>query len=213
MNKLKWNIEELGKDKEELELKDNTKYIILGTRKVKRLKIKENTHNIQIVLENNSSLQCGTTLDIENIHLKLEIINKENSTLLLQLGIKAKAKNELIIINNLEENNINSQIKIRVMGEKNSHTVLKATGVIKENTKKNEFLEDMKYLSEENIFIECLPEILVSSKDANVNHFLTIGTIKESDIFYLKSKGIEEEKAKNLIRECFIKSMEIREEG
>jgi len=211
MNKLEVSTEELGKNLECLELQ-NKIYRITNQTKIKELKITKETKEVQIILEKDASLTVGTILEIEDINTKIQIYSKESSSLLLQLGIHAKGKNVLTIENNMEENNCKNTIKVRMVGEENSHTTLKTVGSIKKNTFENEFTEDIKYLSEKTSFIECLPELLVSSKNTTANHFLSIGTIKEEDLFFLEAKGIEKEKAKSLIRECFIKSMIIREE-
>lgn len=213
MNKLEVSTEELRENVECLELKENRTYYIQKQIKIKQLDIPANVKNTKIVIEKNAGLICGCIVNIKNIETKITIESKENSTLLLQLGIHASKNNDLTIENLIEENNCKNTIRIRVVGEENSNTLLRTIGNMKKDTLEIEFTEDIKYLSEKTSKIECLPELLVASKDTLANHFLSIGTVSEEELFYLEAKGIKKEVACNLIRECFIKSMLIGEEG
>ncbi|MEG0977233.1 MAG: SufD family Fe-S cluster assembly protein, partial [Bacilli bacterium] len=55
--------------------------------------------------------------------------------------------------------------------------------------------------------INILPNMEINTFEVVANHFVTIGNIRESDLFYLKSKGIAEFVAKELILSGFLKSI------
>lgn len=213
MNKLPVSTVKIAENLDVLKITEpNTIFEIEGQVKINALQIETTSfHSLWKVLEN-ASLCLGTVLELNNTNGRIEIESYENSQVVLQLGISAKGKNSFFIQNKLLESSIHNRIKLRVVGDLNSHTKIKATGLIEAGTKENEFLEDVKYLMEENNYIECLPELLVSSEDSVANHFMSIGCILEEELFYFGSKGICEDSAKELIRKSFLTSMRIGEE-
>jgi len=213
MNKLPVSIERMNEDLDTLKIsKESTQMVVEGNRKIKNLEVLVKEFHIKLVIMEHSSLTLGCITEIENINGTIEIENLENSTLTLHLGIRAKKNNFLSIQNKLSNNNSASEIKVRIIGENNSHTKVVTRGILESNTKDNIFLEDVKYLIEETSCIECVPELFVSTNECTANHNVTIGSIEEEELFYLESKGIEKEVSKSFLRDCFLKSMLIREE-
>ena len=157
--------------------------------------------------EEQSHLELHALETLENRNGKMKIESKTDSSLIFHLGLLTKGKNNLTIQNEVSGSHAKSEIKIRLVGEENSHTVVQTTGILKKDTVENQFLEDVKYLNEEQSYIECLPELFVDSNEVEASHNVSIGCIREEDLFYLESKGISEEKARQVIRECFLKSM------
>ena len=163
--------------------------------------------DVTIVLEERRHLELHALEILENVNGNIKMESKTDSTLIFHLGLLAKGQNHLTIQNEVSGNNSTSEIKIRLVGEENSHTVVKTRGSLKKDTIENKFLEDVKYLNEEQSYIECLPELFVDSNEVEAIHNVSIGRIRDEDLFYLESKGIEEDKARQVIRECFLKSM------
>ena len=163
--------------------------------------------DVTILLEEKSHLELHALETLENQNGTIKIESKTDSFLIFHLGLLAKGQNHLIVLNEVSGSHSTSEIKIRLVGEENSHTVVKTRGVLKKDTEENTFLEDVKYLNEEQSYIECLPELFVDSNEVEASHNVSIGSIRDEDLFYLESKGIQEEKARQVIRECFLKSM------
>ncbi len=164
------------------------------------------------VLKPGATITCGCLVSLEGVTGSIKIVSSDNTKCVLQFGILADKENHFTIQNEMTGNHNYSEIRMRVVGEKNSKTILKTVGILKKDTKDNEFLEDVKYLNEEESYILCLPELIVDSNEVVANHNVTIGNITEEDLFYLESKGIFEETAKNLLRDGFVKSMMIKRE-
>ncbi len=160
------------------------------------------------ILDNDATLTIHTVLSLENIEGTIEIISTDHTKVSLHLGIHSIKENHFTLKNVVEKNHNISDIKVRVLGEEKSHMVLKTSGVLKKDTFENEFLEDVKYLNEEDRYIECIPELIVDSNEVVANHLVTIGGISIEELFYLLSKGMDEKTSKELIRKCFISQME-----
>lgn len=207
MNKLTMSIKKLNHNMDTLTLNNFTRYLISDNITIKSLVFPKEVFKIEVVVLEKKSLTCHTIINIENINGTLKIINEEETNTSINLGIKANLNNELSIINELVGSHIKSSIKIRMIGEKNSHTTLKTTGIILKDTHKNIFLEDIKYLVSETSYMNCMPNLFIESNDVEANHNVSMGCISEEELFYLKSKGMEEKEAYDLIRKCFLKSM------
>ncbi len=145
---------------------------------------------------------------ISHVHGKLEIHVESQVNVRFHLGLESLDESELSIKIIVEKNDNNVECLLRIIGEKESHTRITTSGILKRNTKRNQFVEDVKYLNEEESTIECLPELIVDSDEVEASHKNSIGKIREDDLFYFESKGIPKEKARQIIRMCFLKSME-----
>ncbi len=213
MNKLPVSTVKIIEDLDVLRITEpNTIFEIEGQVKIKELQISTNSFHSFWILKDNSVLTLETIIELNNVTGNIKILSNENSRLFLQLGISLKNQNHFSIYNKLLKNYASSTIKLHLVGDLESHSIIKTTGEISLNTKGNEFLEDVKYLMEEKSHIECIPELFVSAEDCIANHFVTIGCISDEDIFYLNCKGISVDSARNLIRQSFLKSMFLREE-
>ena len=157
-----------------------------------------------IVLEDNASLIIHDIIDIEGINGNLSIISNNNTNLDLGLGISSKGKNTFNIINRLVGNNNKSNIKIRVVSEKDSYINMKLTGIIESNTKNNDYTEDIKYLNLYPETIICLPELIVNSNDTVANHLMSVGNVNEEELFYLESRGINKKDSIEMIKRGFL---------
>ncbi len=195
-----------------LELKNNTLYVVTKDTIIDTIKVVDSPFQITIQLNENATLTCGAVIKIENIIGNILIKNSNKTSCKIKLGIIAQGKNHLTINNTIYQNENESDILVRVIGEENSNTTIKTIGHILENTKDNKFTENVRYLNEEDSFIECIPELQISSNACEANHFVTIASIPEETIFYLETKGMSESIARNLIRTCFIQNMQIRKE-
>ena len=212
MNKLTEKQVELNDEIQTLELMNNTKYIIKKHIIIENIKIIDPVFSITLELQDNSSLILGSVVTLDNTIGEILIKSMDKTNLSFHLGINARGKNSLKIEHKIEKNENESDIKIRIVGEENSYTKVETIGNILKNTHRNIFTEDVSYLALQDSIIECLPKLYIASDDCNANHFLTIGSISPEILFYLSSKNINNDRAKSLIRTCFIENMKIRKE-
>lgn len=212
MNKLPMSTVELNKNLDVLELLNDTVYLVTKPIRVKELCIRATEFRCELRILSNASFICGCVLNIENVSGVLDIFAGEDTHMVLQLGLRVKGNNNLVINNTLNANNSDSCIRLRVAGEDKSHTILKTSGILPKGTKDNVFLEDVKYFMDDESYIECIPELLVSSHDVIANHNNSIGSVNPDELFYLLTKGIQFHRAMEILRESFLASMIIREE-
>lgn len=173
----------------------------------------EENFQLKIVIKSHVSLKIHSVSSIKNCNGIISISSGEGSSLLFHLGLKASLENHLKIVNEMDESYAQSEIKVRVAGYNNAKVSLTTTGILAKNIKDNIFLEDVKYFNDEDSYIECIPELFVESSEVVANHNVTIGGVTLEEMFYLESKGITKEVAKELLKESFIHSMKEEEGG
>ena len=148
---------------------------------------------------------CGRSVKgFKNISGKIHLEVNHKNEIYFGLGIKSFSQNKLDVLTDMIGNDSNCEVKIRIVGETNSKMVMKTSGNLPKNTKNNTFVEDVKYLFDEDSYIEVLPELYVLSNDVLANHNMSVGKISEEELFYLESKGLNETMAQDIYREGFI---------
>ncbi len=158
-----------------------------------------------IIIKEGCNLNITSTIYLKGINSKIQIINENKSKLKAHIGISGSKKNNIHIENILRGSDITSEIKVRVISEPNSYTYLKTVGILENGYTNNEFLEDIKYLNEYPGQIVCLPELLVASDDVCANHNMTCASFDTEMLFYLESRGLTKSRAKELMRDSFLK--------
>ena len=160
--------------------------------------------NITINLANNSELLYNRLQNINSMDTTVTINQDSNSSIEYNYSIIAHDKGKLSFVSNVIGDNNKTNIKVKALTKDKGSLVLSCTTDNKDNTNNNELLESLKILmlnDEESIII---PDLLVASNEVEVNHAATISGIKEDELFYLNSKGIDIVSAKKLISEGFI---------
>ena len=92
---------------------------------------------------------------------------------------------------------------INISGVSNGFVKLDIDGKVLENTENNVLNENIKVLT---IGGKCitLPMLHINSKEVIANHNTAISNIREDELFYLKSKGIDELSSIKLIEDGYI---------
>jgi len=208
MNKLKVGIVNIGESCDTLEITEKkSTFIISGHVQIKKIKFQNKSFHSTLKITQNASLDLSCQTKMENIHGTIDIECEKNTKTMIRIGMYSKNQNNFSIKTTLKEENAECTILIRMVGANESHTKIKTTGVLETDAKNSIFLEDIKYLMEETNEIKCIPELFLSSSEVTANHKVTIGKINEEDLFYLKTKGINEELGKELIRQSFLKNI------
>ena len=162
-------------------------------------------------LDDGKGLDIQCVIDTSSVNGSIKIISSLNNNLLFHLGISNEGDSRIDLINQVVGDNNNSEIQVRVVSKSDCKFFLKATGYLIDNTHNNTYLEDIKYLNEYPSSITCLPELIVLSDDVSASHNMTVGSISEEELFYLESRGISSDKAREMIRNSFLLSMKRRE--
>ncbi len=188
------------------------------------LDIKTNTLTLEI-----SGNVCINDIN-NNTDLDLKIIMAKGSHLLYNRYNESINKFNLIIeimdesyvefnysLKTLTESNIN--LNANIAGDNNVshinfHGLTDDNGIIKniatskvcENTKNNEVLENLRIVTLNDAENMIVPNLLVRSDSVNAIHNTTISSVDKDYLFYLNSKGINNEDATKLIVDGFLKS-------
>lgn len=189
----------------------------IETLKDTELTIEGNT-TLEYLDEHNNHLQINSKSNSNLIINELSILKKdsnitfnleENSSLTLNLVVINKGNNKLTITVNMNKNNSTSKIIIRARNqEENSNLNIICNGEIAKNTKDNELLEDIKGLTlYEFDTIKISPNMIVNTNEVVANHLVTIGSFSKEELFYLKSQGMLEKTAKEMLTKSFTTSI------
>lgn len=156
---------------------------------------------------------------------KLDITVKSNSTLNIFI-FASKSSSSSININQESNSNVtlvhtfkidgdyNFKYRANITGNKNTNDVyisgvsngqvsLDVDGVVTKKTKDNELNENIKVLT---INGKCFvaPKLHVSALDVLANHNTAISNVREDELFYLFSKGIDKKHAISLIEDSYV---------
>lgn len=167
--------------------------------------------DVKIYLEENSHLTLEILIYVTNTKNAIKIYNSESSKLDFYYACVFCGENELMIENEMTTSNNKNQIVVRAV-ENDGTLIVKAVGSIEENTKNNEYVEDIKAITKNNHCIKIMPDLLVKTDSVLAVHNATIAPVDEEELFYLKGKGLEESNATSLIKEGFLKGIIENEE-
>ena len=186
-----------------IDFKDN-KSIINVSGNVVIYIINQVINELIINLENESKLTIYKYDKSLKGNIKIKINQKHNSNIEYNSSYISEEDVNLTINNDILGNNNNSNIVIRNISNNNySNIVINVK--IKENTINNIALEDLKGINNGG-FIKIEPNIICNSNEVTANHLTTIGILNQDEVNYLMSKGISEEKVKEILLNGFIYS-------
>ncbi len=182
------------------------------------------TTNLSDYATNSCDLEF-TLIDGANLTLdKLNFVTKDVSLIIninndglvnLNWAIINEGRNRINLIINMNGNNSNCSARIRVINkDNNSNADVICDGIVLANTKDNVLIEDLKGLVHNDSTIKISPIMKVNTNEVMANHLVTIGAFNRDELFYLNSKGLSDESAKNILIHSFISgilNMEMKE--
>ena len=186
-----------------LEIKNTNTHIHLsGINKIAKIIVPE-ISNITMDLENGTELKLDGDFTPKNDTLKITLNSQNQTTLECRLNIEIIDFFHFDFIHNLLGDDNQSNICIKVAST-TGKCKIKTLGTIKKNTKNNNFKEELKGLTIDTANITFLPDLYIESDDVIAVHNATIKCFDKEEIFYLKSKGLEEETSKQIIKNGFL---------
>ena len=202
MNKLVVDEEKITIDNQQIELvcNNNIHITCFGD----NLLVLHNNKDIEIVLEDNSSLKI-LVLDKAKKDTNITIRQNNNTSIIYKEAFISKDNINVIIDNIVNGNNNKSDIKLRCIS-KNNNTSIKVFARVLKDTLNNEIIEDIKGINNGGL-IQIEPIMKIKTADVVANHFVTIGEIDVNSMFYLQASGVSKKKAQELILSGFLKSI------
>lgn len=162
----------------------------------------------QIILLENSKLRYFSDFNKEEEYNKHILLEWENSKCELNSFIFSKS-NKVKVTILWEVISSNSEIDMKILSFIWEKWFIDLDWVVKiwKNLKKVKW-----FLKENNVFlsstwkIKWIPKLFVASNDVEASHSCSIEKVKDDDIFYLRSRWIEKEKAVNMILRDYLSS-------
>ena len=133
---------------------------------------------------------------------QIQIEQSNNTTINYYEAFISKDITNYNIINKIKGNNNKSNIKLRVIS-KDKNINLNVLARVFDKTIDNDILEDIKGINDGGI-ITVEPNMEINTNEVMANHLVTIGNITKEYLFYLESKGINENMAKEIILKGFL---------
>lgn len=153
--------------------------------------MKDNSYLNIIFFDNNKINDCEI------------VINQSNDTKLYFKDLFESVKDVNVkIFVNVQGNNNYSNVNVSCVSSNGNVSILEQINALS-GTKNNDATERVKGLMCGGN-IEVLPNMLIDSNEIIANHFVTISSFNKDTLFYLESKGINEDIAKKLIKDSYL---------
>jgi len=159
----------------------------------------------EFFLEKNSNLiyNYQNLFPPKDLNLTTSIYSKENSSCQANFiinGLNSKINlNETIF---LDENNSRGILKLRLVGRENAE--ISAQSKIIANAEGVGHLDCQGLLVDRRSNISLTPKLICKCNEAQLTHEASIGRISEDQLNYLRTRGLTEEEALNLITTGFL---------
>lgn len=208
------------KDELSLKLKENIEYRLdCKGKKIVNVNVLENssvslteindsknvsrTYNYYVY--DNSNLVINRFYDLENVREKINIyLNGYGSNVVLNLSAISKGTHSYIV--NVYHNNKNTTSNTNIHGVTFSSNKIdiENNGYIKKGCSLSTLNQDNKIiaLDENNSVIK--PNLFIDEFDVEASHGAYIGKFTDEDLFYLKSRGLNEKDSYNLLIKGFL---------
>ncbi len=209
MNKIlidKENNIEIKDNAIELDIKVNELTLnIKGNVLINEISKKENEElNLTINIEPKSSLIYNRFILHNKANNNITINQDNTSNVSFNYSLIATDKVELTVNSTLTGNDNETSIKVASVTEQNGKVIITSTADVQPKIINNNLLESLKILLLNNEESICIPNLLVSSNEVEVNHAATISGIPQEDLFYLNGKGLSNEAATKLIKNGYL---------
>ncbi len=167
-----------------------------------KLYINNNDKSLKMTIELKPFSEL-TVLDfnLNNKKQIMEVIHDHDSKFEYYHGFRTNGEYNLSYKAIINGDNNENNIYLRGVSLKDNY--INVDGVIKEHTKGNIINEDVKILNlGGNAFVS--PMLHVSALDVIANHNTAVSNVREDELFYLMSKGIDRDKCIELISDGYL---------
>lgn len=111
------------------------------------------------------------------------------------------------VANYFQNKNCNGEILVKgVQEEKSKVTFLGEINISLNGGGTDSYLKEDVMVLDESSYVEAIPSLEIKTNDVKAGHGVSISKITDDKMFYLKSRGLNEDVARNLLRQGFLKS-------
>lgn len=165
-------------------------------------------------VEDNASLTINKFYDLNETNEEINVyLNGYNSKVILNMGIISEGSHLYKI--NIYSNNKNTISESNIHGVciKDNNILIENNGYIPKGKSGSILNQDNKIITLGKNNSKIRPNLFIDEFDVEASHGAYIGKFNEEDIFYLKSRGLSEQEANNLLIKGFlINKMNLEEE-
>ena len=184
----------------------------LDTTEINYLEVKGNStlnlynnslSNLEINIEDNSALIINCFRLIDNAETKIKINANYKSSIIFNYAFINDKKHNLNINTNFlsEESNITINISALNNG---GMLLINVDGYVNAEKFNNILDENIRIINQNNGKVISNPNMYISASKVIANHNTTIGNVREDELFYLMSKGLNKSEATKLITDGFL---------
>ena len=200
----------------------NPVYIEIESSVKLNVKVKENTsckltiignnnYDMNIVLENNSSLIVNSLNKDNSVNVNINLLNKAS----IYYNHSVVSKNDSInkfTVNHLENDSI-SYLNNNGVNSNTNKLFFNIDGTVKKDLKNIICNQSSKIINFKKGNSKIIPNLIIDSNDIIANHAAYIGEISEEEKFYMQSRGINDENIKKIIyKATLLGKMDLMEE-
>ena len=173
--------------------------------------ISNSNYDINIKLNNNSNLIVNSLNKDNSVNVNISLLENSNIT------YNHSVLSNLDSINNFKVEHLSnssiSNINNNGINNGNNKLFFNIDGIIPKYLKNITCNQSSKIINFNNGNSKIIPNLIIDSNDIIANHAAYIGEIKEDELFYMKSRGINMENIKKLIyKGVLLGKMELEEE-
>ncbi len=166
-----------------------------------------NNMNLHFVLEKDSTLVLNMFDFAVDLKTNIIIEATDDSKFVMNAAFIAEVKYELEVETRLYGDNIDGTLNIRGINEAEGVTRVVMNGVVAGETRGNVLSEYAKVLNKSEYSSVLIPNLIVNTNQVEANHGVSVGHIRDEELFYMMSKGISKTNAFRIIEEGFILSI------
>lgn len=165
-------------------------------------------------LNNESNLTVNKFYDCASMR-EVDVINLDGFKSKIEHHLKTISKDsekyDMVIYHN--NNNTISNIYNNGVNILDGSLIFNVTGVVPNGKKDCDVSQENRIITMNNNKCSINPNLLIDENDVSANHSALIGKFNEDEIFYLKSRGISENEAINLlVKGVLLSKLELTEE-
>jgi Fe-S cluster assembly protein SufD len=192
----------------EIAIGENTKmdhyYIQSGNNKTRYIQQTE-IHQQASSLYNNFKVSFpGIGLLRSNLNLVLDGVNTESHLYGIYIAGGQQLVDNHTIVDHLKPNCMSNELYKGVMKDESTGIFNGKIFVRKQAQKTNAFQKNNNLMLSKKATVDSKPQLEIFADDVKCSHGSTIGQFNDEALFYLKSRGIGDEKAKALLIQAFV---------
>jgi len=186
---------------------DNESVINLIVEEDSICNIKNNNELVElnIILKDNINLIKNEYIEIIKKDYKINVVQNNNTNFIYNHSFKCSKLYNLNMFIDMIGNCSKNDINIYGISDFGTSNII-VDGNVDNNTFDNELDEKIKVLNINDGKTNIFPNMYINTKNVIANHAATISDINEDYLFYLNCKGINNELAKYLIIDGFLKN-------